>query len=91
MILFEWIVCACNSKFEHSWFTSGDVVQEQLFENQIQAIFNKYHNYPSVTKNRKKAKPNENFVFYFVLESNILKLLRNLKPRQASQIANISV
>ena len=66
-------------------FTGNRSIHKQLICSSIQAILHKHRNHLRVTRLKRSTEPLKNFVFSFVLEGNIRKLLGNHIPQTSSQ------
>ena len=70
-------------------FTGSDNLHEHVIGDSVQSILYKYRNHPSIIKIKERRESSEKFIFSFVSEHEIGKLLRNLNARKASQKSDI--
>ena len=73
-------------------FTGSDNLYEHVIGDSVQSILYKYRNHhPSIIKIKERRESSEKFVFSFVSENEIGKLLRNLNARKSSQKSDIPI
>ena len=70
-------------------FTGSDNLHEHVIGDSVQSILYKYRNHSSIIKIKERRESSEKFIFSFVSENEIGKLLRNLNARKASQKSDI--
>ena len=66
-------------------FTGSENLHEHVIADSVQSILYKYRNHPSIINIKERRESSEKFIFSFVSENEIGKLLRNLKVRKSSQ------
>ena len=72
-------------------FTGSDNLHEHVIGDSVQSVLYKYRNHPSIIKIKERPESSEKFVFSFVSENEIGKLLRNLNARKSSPKSDILI
>ena len=72
-------------------FTGSDHLHEHVIGDSVQSILYKFRNHPRIIKIKERCESSEKFVFSFVSENEIGKLLRNLNARKSSQKSDIAI